>query len=264
MLQLENVSKLFFTGTVNQRVAVRKINLTLEDGDFVTVIGSNGAGKSTLLNLIAGVYPPDRGRIVLDGKEITSWEEARRAAWIGRVFQDPAAGTAPRMTIAENLAIAYRRGQRRGLQWGLNKALREQIEVALADLGLGLEHRLQTKVGLLSGGERQALTLLMATCTQPRLLLLDEHTAALDPSKAALVTQLTERLVAEQRLTTVMVTHNMEQALRLGNRLIMLHSGRILFEIQGSEKRRATVRDLLEAFHQLQGETMTEDELLMN
>ncbi len=249
MLEIREISKTFNAGTVNEKCAVDGLSLTLEDGDFVTVIGGNGAGKSTMLNLIAGVFPVDEGKILLNGTDLTPLPEHRRAKFLGRVFQDPMMGTAATMEIEENLALAYRRGKYRGLGHGISGAERKLYREKLAMLGLGLEERMNAKVGLLSGGQRQALTLLMATLQKPDLLLLDEHTAALDPKTADKVLQLTEELVARDRLTTLMVTHNMKNAIQYGNRLIMMDSGRIVVDIRGEEKKNLTVRDLLEKFH---------------
>ena len=249
MLELRDVYKTFNAGTVNEKCAVDGVSLTLEDGDFVTVIGGNGAGKSTLLNLIAGVFPVDGGKVILNGTDLTPLPEHRRAKYLGRVFQDPMMGTAATMEIEENLALAYRRGKFRGLGHGISNAERKLYREKLAALGLGLEERMSTKVGLLSGGQRQALTLLMATLQKPDLLLLDEHTAALDPKTAAKVLQLTEEMVARDHLTTLMVTHNMKNAIQYGNRLIMMDSGRVVVDIRGEEKKNLTVRDLLEKFH---------------
>lgn len=249
MLEIKNVYKTFNAGTVNEKVALQDLNLTLEDGDFVTVIGGNGAGKSTMLNAVAGVWPIDMGKILIDGQDVTRLSEHQRAKYIGRVFQDPMMGTAATMGIEENLALANRRGQRRGLRAGINNREREQYRAQLATLGLGLENRMTSKVGLLSGGQRQALTLLMATLKKPQLLLLDEHTAALDPKTADKVLQLTEEIVARDHLTTLMVTHNMKNAIQYGNRLIMMDAGRIVVDIRGEEKKNLTVRDLLEKFN---------------
>ncbi|MDD9205251.1 ABC transporter ATP-binding protein [Georgenia sp. 10Sc9-8] len=254
MLEITDVSKTFFAGTVNERKALQQVSLTLAPGEFATVIGSNGAGKSTLLNITAGKMRPDVGRVVIDGEDVTALADHQRAAYIGRVFQDPMAGSAPEMTIEENLAIAYGRGQRRGLRLGVSRAKREVFRQELASLELGLENRLRTKVGLLSGGQRQALSLLMATFSEPKILLLDEHTAALDPQRAALVSKLTAEAVERHHLTTLMVTHNMDQALRLGSRLIMMHEGRVVVDIAGEAKQRATVADLLGAFESVKGE----------
>ena len=248
MLEIKNVYKTFNPGTVNQKVALNDLNLTLEDGDFVTIIGGNGAGKSTTLNLIAGVFPADQGNIILDGVDITRLPEHKRARYLGRVFQDPMMGTAATMGIEENLALANRRGQRRTLRPGITAQEREKFRKQLAALGLGLEDRMTSKVGLLSGGQRQALTLLMATLKKPRLLLLDEHTAALDPKTADKVLQITEEIVARDKLTTLMVTHNMKHAIQYGNRLIMMDAGKVVVDIRGEEKKNLTVRDLLEKF----------------
>ena len=248
MLELKNLYKTFNAGTVNEKRAIDGLDLTLEDGDFVTIIGGNGAGKSTTLNLIAGVFPADQGSIILDGVDITRLPEHKRAAYIGRVFQDPMMGTAATMGIEENLALANRRGQRRTLRPGITAQEREKFRKQLAALGLGLEDRMTSKVGLLSGGQRQALTLLMATLKKPRLLLLDEHTAALDPKTADKVLQITEEIVARDKLTTLMVTHNMKHAIQYGNRLIMMDAGKVVVDIRGEEKKNLTVRDLLEKF----------------
>ncbi len=248
MLEIKDVCKTFNPGTVNAKTALDHLCLTLKDGDFVTVIGSNGAGKSTALNAVAGSFPVDSGKIILDGTDITDMPAYKRAAYLGRVFQDPMTGTAPDMWIEENLALAARRGSRRGLKWGISNAERGRYRELLKTLGLGLEERLQTKVGLLSGGQRQALTLLMATMKRPRLLLLDEHTAALDPRTAKTVLDLSDRIVAETGLTTMMVTHNMKDALAHGNRLIMMDEGRIKLDVSGDEKKRLKASDLLDVF----------------
>ena len=248
MLELKNLYKTFNAGTVNEKRAIDGLYLTLEDGDFVTIIGGNGAGKSTTLNLIAGVFPADQGNIILDGVDITRLPEHKRAKYLGRVFQDPMMGTAATMGIEENLALANRRGQRRTLRPGITAQEREMFRKQLAALGLGLEDRMTSKVGLLSGGQRQALTLLMATLKKPRLLLLDEHTAALDPKTADKVLQITEEIVARDKLTTLMVTHNMKHAIQYGNRLIMMDAGKVVVDIRGEEKKNLTVRDLLEKF----------------
>ena len=248
MLEIKNVYKTFNAGTVNEKVALKDLNLTLEDGDFVTVIGGNGAGKSTMLNAVAGVWPIDMGKILIDGQDVTRLSEHQRAKYIGRVFQDPMMGTAATMGIEENLALANRRGQRRTLRPGITAQEREKFRKQLAALGLGLEDRMTSKVGLLSGGQRQALTLLMATLKKPRLLLLDEHTAALDPKTADKVLQITEEIVARDKLTTLMVTHNMKHAIQYGNRLIMMDAGKVVVDIRGEEKKNLTVRDLLEKF----------------
>ena len=249
MLKIRDVYKTFNRGTVNEKVAINGLDLTLEDGDFVTVIGGNGAGKSTMLNLIAGVFPVDSGKIILNGLNLNGLPEHKRARFLGRVFQDPMRGTAATMGIEENLALAYRRGKRRGLGHGITGEEREMYREKLKSLDLGLEYRLTSKVGLLSGGQRQALTLLMATLQKPDLLLLDEHTAALDPKTADKVLQLTEEIVARDHLTTLMVTHNMKNAIQYGNRLIMMDAGRVVVDIRGEEKKNLSVRDLLEKFN---------------
>ena len=263
MLELNNVSKTFNPGTINAKTALRGLNLKLNDGDFVTVIGGNGAGKSTMLNAIAGVFDIDGGSIVIDGEDITRRSEHKRAAFIGRVFQDPMMGTAPTMTIEENLALAARRGRRRTLAWGIRKAERSEFRDRLASLGLGLEDRMTTRAGLLSGGQRQALTLLMASLVKPKLLLLDEHTAALDPATAARVLELSDEIVSEHRLTTLMVTHNMRDAIEHGNRLIMMNEGRIVLDISGEEKKRLTVDTLLAKFSRAAGEDLLTDRVLI-
>lgn len=248
MLKLTNISKTFNPGTITEKRAIKNINLSINDGDFISVIGGNGAGKSTLLNLIAGVFEIDSGKIELDDVDLTFVPEHKRAVYLGRVFQDPMLGTAANMQIEENLALALRRGKRRGLSWGIKNDERKIYREKLSLLGLGLEDRMKSKVGLLSGGQRQALTLLMATLQKPRLLLLDEHTAALDPKTAALVLDLTERFVNADNLTTFMVTHNMKNAIRYGNRLIMMSEGKIIYDVSGEEKKRLQVGDLLEKF----------------
>ncbi|MBP5224972.1 MAG: ABC transporter ATP-binding protein [Lachnospiraceae bacterium] len=264
MLEVREISKTFNAGTVNEKLALDKLSLTLEDGEFVTVIGGNGAGKSTLLNAIAGTFPVDGGRIFLDGQDLTKLPEYKRAAFLGRVFQDPMMGTAPTMQIEENIALAARRGQRRGLRWGITKADRAHYREMLSTLGLGLEDRMTTKVGLLSGGQRQALTLLMATIRKPSLLLLDEHTAALDPKTAAKVLEISDRIVSENHLTTLMITHNMKDAIAHGNRLIMMDAGRIILDVSGEEKKRLTVADLLEQFTRLSPEGEANDKMLLS
>lgn len=264
MLILQNIRKTFHAGTVNQKVALDDVSLTLKDGDFVTVIGGNGAGKSTLLNTIAGTFPVDSGSITIDGEDITLLPEQKRARFLGRVFQDPMMGTAADMWIEENLALAAQRGERRGLKWSISPADREEFRRLLAELDLGLEERLSSKVGLLSGGQRQALTLLMATMKRPRLLLLDEHTAALDPKTAAKVLALSDRFVEEGRLTTLMVTHNMKDAIAHGNRLIMMNAGKIVLDISGEEKKRLTVDDLLYAFTLSTAEEFANDRILLS
>ncbi|WP_422657151.1 ABC transporter ATP-binding protein [Paenibacillus sp. EC2-1] len=263
MLQMNRVSKLFNPGTVDEKVALMGINLHLHPGDFVTVIGSNGAGKSTLMNIISGVMKPDAGEVRIDGNSIGHLPEFKRSRWIGRVFQDPMAGTAPHMTIEENLAMAYRRGQSRGLSIGVTTNKRKMFKEQLARLGIGLENRLRAKVGMLSGGERQALSLLMATFTKPQILLLDEHTAALDPARAELITRLTQEIVKDLHLTTLMVTHNMEQAIRLGNRLIMMDKGRIILDVNEDRKQDLTVEQLLGEFEQISGHKLSDDRLML-
>jgi putative tryptophan/tyrosine transport system ATP-binding protein len=263
MLAAVNVTKRFNPGGVNEVTALRKVSLRLDEGEFVTVIGSNGAGKSTLLNTLAGVYPPDEGRVELDGRDVSRLEEHRRAAWIGRVFQNPLDGTAGSLRVEENLALALRRGGRRGLATGVTEGRRRAFRNELTQLHLGLEDRLHQAVGLLSGGQRQALALVMATLVKPRLLLLDEHTAALDPAAAQEVEALTVRLVGEHGLTALMVTHNMQQALRVGTRTLMLHAGEIVFDIAGAERRTMTVQGLVERFHAVRHQALVDDELLL-
>lgn len=264
MLELKNIYKTFNPGTVNEKRALQGLNLSLADGDFVTVIGGNGAGKSTMLNIISGAYTVDEGNISIGGVDVTRLPEYKRAPYIGRVFQDPMMGTAATMQIEENLALAARRGQRRGLRTGINRAEREQYRELLKILDLGLEDRLTSKVGLLSGGQRQALTLLMATLKKPQLLLLDEHTAALDPKTAAKVLSATEQIVRRDNLTTLMITHNMRDAIAHGNRLVMLYDGRVVVDVRGEEKRRLTVEDLLEKFNQASGSSEADDRLLLS
>ena len=263
MLDLINIRKTFNARTVNEKIALAGVNLHLEDGDFVTVIGGNGAGKSTTLNAIAGVWPVDEGQIILDGKDLTHLPEHRRAAMLGRVFQDPMTGTAATMQIEENLALAARRGAKRTLRIGINKSEREGYREKLKMLGLGLEDRMTTKVGLLSGGQRQALTLLMATLKKPQLLLLDEHTAALDPRTAEKVLHLTDQIIAEDKLTAMMVTHNMRDAIAYGNRLIMMHEGRVILDIKGEEKKHLTVEMLMEQFAKASGGEFANDRALL-
>ena len=264
MLKITGLEKTFEAGTINEKKALCGIDLTLSEGDFVTVIGGNGAGKSTLLNAIAGVFPIDQGHIVLGDQEITRLPEHKRARLLGRVFQDPMMGTAADMGLQENLALAYRRGQHRTLKWGITKMERAFFREQLLQLELGLEHRMATKAGLLSGGQRQALTLLMATLKKPNLLLLDEHTAALDPKTAAKVLELSDKIIAEHHLTAMMVTHNMRDAIRHGNRLIMMDGGRIILDISGEEKKRLTVEELLERFQQVSGAGMDNDRMLLS
>jgi putative tryptophan/tyrosine transport system ATP-binding protein len=262
MLNVTDVSKTFFPGTVNERKALVNVNLMLAPGDFVTVIGSNGAGKSTVLNTVAGRISQDEGVVSLDGRDVSKLKEHQRAAQVGRVFQDPMAGTSPNLTIEENLSLADKRGQPRGLGFGVTRAKRERFAEALTVLELGLESRLKTKVGLLSGGQRQALSLLMATFSQPKILLLDEHTAALDPQRAELVTRLTRKVVEEQGLTTLMVTHNMAQALEVGNRLIMMHEGRIILDVSEEEKSKLAPGDLLAEFAKIKGAALDDKTML--
>ncbi len=263
MLDIINVSKTFNPGTINEKKALSDLSLHLEDGDFVTVIGGNGAGKSTLLNAVAGVWPVDSGSILLDGEDITGLPEHKRAKYIGRVFQDPMMGTAPNMQMEENLALAMRRGEKRGLRWGVTSAEREEYREKLKALGLGLEDRMTVKVGLLSGGQRQALTLLMASLKKPKLLLLDEHTAALDPATAAKVLELSDKIVAENGLTAVMITHNMTDAIKHGNRLIMMDQGRIILDICGEDKKHLTKQELIDKFAQVAGYQIDSDETLL-
>lgn len=264
MLKITGLEKTFEAGTINEKKALCGIDLTLSEGDFVTVIGGNGAGKSTLLNAIAGVFPIDQGHIFLGDQEITRLPEHKRARLLGRVFQDPMMGTAADMGLQENLALAYRRGQHRTLKWGITKMERAFFREQLLQLELGLEHRMATKAGLLSGGQRQALTLLMATLKKPNLLLLDEHTAALDPKTAAKVLELSDKIIAEHHLTAMMVTHNMRDAIRHGNRLIMMDGGKIILDISGEEKKRLTVEELLERFQQASGAGMDNDRMLLS
>ena len=263
MLKITNVTKTFNPGTITEKKALLGIDLTLEDGDFVTVIGGNGAGKSTLLNLIAGVHSCDTGKIELNGINMTNMPEYRRAKYLGRVFQDPMLGTAANMEIEENLAMAFRRGKTRSLAWGIKNSERNLYYEKLELLGLGLENRMHSKVGLLSGGQRQALTLLMATLQKPKLLLLDEHTAALDPKTAAKVLEITEMIVNRDHLTTMMITHNMQDAIIHGNRLIMMMEGKIILDIQGEEKKKLTVKNLLDQFERASGEEFSNDSALL-
>ena len=263
MLKITDLQKTFNPGTVNAKTALDGLDLHLKDGDFVTVIGGNGAGKSTLLNAIAGVWKPDYGTIEIDGVDVTNMPEHKRAQFLGRVFQDPMKGTAPEMEIAENLAIAARRGTKRRFVWGVRKAEREKYKQMLADLELGLEDRLSQKVGLLSGGQRQAVTLLMASLSKPKLLLLDEHTAALDPKTAAKVLELTDKIVTENHLTTLMITHNMKDAITHGNRLIMMHEGKVIVDVEGEEKQMLTVEDLLSLFVKASGKIFADDRAIL-
>ena len=264
MLELHHVYKPFNPGTINAKTALQDLCLTLNDGDFVTVIGGNGAGKSTMLNAVAGTFAVDAGTIAIDGKDVTHLPEHKRAQFIGRVFQDPMMGTAPTMQIEENLALAARRGKRRGLAWGITRAEREEYREKLKTLGLGLEDRMTSKVGLLSGGQRQALTLLMASLRRPELLLLDEHTAALDPATAAKVLELSDRIVAENHLTAMMITHNMRDAIIHGNRLIMMNAGKIILDISGEEKKQLTKEDLLARFAAVAGQQEETDSVLLS
>ena len=264
MLELKNISKTFFPGTINEKKALRGVDLHMETGDFITIIGGNGAGKSTLLNSIAGVFPIDEGSITIDDVELTQMPEHQRARYIGRVFQDPMMGTAAGMMIEENLAIASRRGKRPGLSWALKEEERSHFRELLKELDLGLEDRLTARVGLLSGGQRQALTLLMATLVTPKLLLLDEHTAALDPATAEKVLALTKSIVAEKKITCLMVTHNMHQALELGNRTLMMDAGRIVFDVKGAARSKMTVDDLLEKFRENAGKNLDNDRILLS
>ena len=264
MLDIHHISKTFNPGTITEKRALQGLELHLNEGDFVTVIGGNGAGKSTMLNAVAGVWPVDEGSILIDGTDVTGLPEFRRAPYIGRVFQDPMMGTAPNMQIEENLALAYRRGKRRGLKWGVTKKEREFYHERLKILGLGLEDRMTAKVGLLSGGQRQALTLLMAALQKPKLLLLDEHTAALDPATAAKVLELSDTIVAENHLTAMMITHNMKDAIRHGNRLIMMNEGHIILDISGEEKKRLTKADLLRKFAEVAGIQEESDQVLLS
>lgn len=263
MLEICHVNKTFNRGTVNEKQALKDLNLTLKDGDFVTIIGGNGAGKSTTLNAIAGVWPVDEGKIVIDGRDVTKLPEYKRAAFLGRVFQDPMNGTVATMGIEENLALALRRGTLRTLKPGINNSERKLYRDLLLRLGLGLEDHLTSKVGLLSGGQRQALTLLMSTLKRPKLLLLDEHTAALDPKTARKVLELTEEMVNEQHLTALMVTHNMKDAIQIGNRLIMMNSGHIIYDVEGEEKKKLTVEDLLAKFSEASGEEFSNDRMML-
>lgn len=264
MLKLEHVVKVFNPGTVNEKVALNDLSLELRDGDFCTVIGGNGAGKSTILNAVAGTWLVDRGRISIDGKDVTRLPEHKRAVFLGRVFQDPMTGTAADMEIEENLALAARRGEKRGLAAGITRKERERYREMLQILDLGLEDRMTAKVGLLSGGQRQALTLLMATLKKPKLLLLDEHTAALDPKTAKKVLELSARIVEESHLTTLMITHNMKDAIHYGNRLIMMHEGQVIFDVSGEEKQKLTVSDLLAKFEEVSGGEIANDRMVLS
>lgn len=262
-LEIKDVHKVFNRGTINEKVALEGVNLNLDPGDFVTIIGGNGAGKSTTLNAIAGVWPIDSGKIIIDGTDITGLPEHKRAAYLGRVFQDPMTGTAATMDIEENMAIAYRRGEKRTLRWGVSKAERAIFREKLKALDLGLEDRMTSKVGLLSGGQRQAITLLMASLKQPKLLLLDEHTAALDPKTAAKVLEISDRIISENHLTAMMVTHNMRDAIAHGSRLIMMHEGRIIYDVSGEEKKKLKVKDLLAKFEEVSGSEFANDRMML-
>lgn len=264
MLRIENVYKTFNPGTINEKKALNGIDLVLKEGDFVTVIGGNGAGKSTILNMIAGVYPIDSGKIMINSEDVTKLPEHKRAKYLGRVFQDPMTGTAADMNIEENLAIAARRGKKRFLGWGITGKEKQEYQKRLEALDLGLESRMTTKVGLLSGGQRQALTLLMASLEKPKVLLLDEHTAALDPKTAKKVLDLTEEIVDKDHLTTMMITHNMKDAIRLGNRLIMMHEGRIIYDVAGEEKKSLKVSDLLSKFGEASGGEFSNDRMMLS
>ncbi|MBS7370130.1 MAG: ABC transporter ATP-binding protein [Oscillospiraceae bacterium] len=263
MLELINIKKTFNPGTINEKKALNGVSITLDDGDFVTIIGGNGAGKSTTLNAIAGVWPVDSGAIIINGENVTGLSEHRRAKLLGRVFQDPMTGTAATMEIQENLALAARRGQGRGLRWGITRKEKEQYHELLKMLDLGLEDRMTSKVGLLSGGQRQALTLLMATLKKPEILLLDEHTAALDPKTAAKVLELSDKIIEEHHLTAMMVTHNMNDAIKHGNRLIMMNDGVIIYDVKGEEKKKLTVDDLLKKFEEVSGTKLNNDRMLL-
>ena len=264
MLEIQNIHKTFNPGTINEKVALNGVNLNLNPGDFVTIIGGNGAGKSTTLNAIAGVWSVDEGKIIIDGVDITKLSEHKRALYLGRVFQDPMTGTAATMSIEENMAIAARRGERRGLGWGITKKERERYKEALKELDLGLEDRLSSKVGLLSGGQRQAITLLMASLKKPKLLLLDEHTAALDPKTAAKVLAISDKIIQEHQLTAMMVTHNMKDAIAHGNRLIMMHEVKIIYDVSGEEKKNLKVADLLAKFEEVSGGEFANDRMMLS
>ena len=263
MLEIKNITKIFNAGTVNEKVALDDVSLTLNDGDFVTVIGGNGAGKSTLLNIVAGTYMVDEGKILINDTDVTKLPEYKRAKYIGRVFQDPMVGTAADMWIEENMALAMRRGKSRGFSWAINKSDRKLFKELLSHLDLGLENRLSTKVALLSGGQRQAITLLMASMTKPELLLLDEHTAALDPKTASKVLEITNNIVESNSLTTLMITHNMHDAITHGNRLIMMNAGKIILDISGEEKKQLTVEQLLQKFEEVSGSKLENDRMLL-
>lgn len=263
MLEIKNISKTFNKGTINEKRALNGVDLNLASGDFVTIIGGNGAGKSTTLNAIAGAWYVDEGQIIVDGTDITRLPEHKRAVYLGRVFQDPMTGTAATMSIEENMAIASRRGAHRGLRWGIAKKEREEYRRQLGELNLGLEDRLSSKVGLLSGGQRQAITLLMAAARKPKLLLLDEHTAALDPKTASKVLEISDKIIVEHGLTAMMVTHNMKDAIAHGNRLIMMHEGRIIYDVSGEEKKKLHVSDLLAKFEEASGDEFANDRMML-
>ena len=264
LLEIQDIHKTFNPGTINEKVALDGVNLNLNPVDFVTIIGGNGAGKSTTLNAIAGVWSVDKGKIIIDGVDITKLSEHKRAIYLGRVFQDPMTGTAATMSIEENMAIAARRGERRGLGWGITRKERESYKEALRELDLGLEERLNSKVGLLSGGQRQAITLLMASLKKPKLLLLDEHTAALDPKTAAKVLAISDKIIQEHQLTAMMVTHNMKDAIAHGNRLIMMHEGKIIYDVSGEEKKKLHVSDLLAKFEEVSGGEFANDRMMLS
>ncbi|MEE0297792.1 MAG: ABC transporter ATP-binding protein, partial [Christensenellales bacterium] len=264
MLNINHIAKTFNPGTITEKRALTDVDLKLNEGDFVTIIGGNGAGKSTTLNAVAGVFTVDKGTIEVDGVDVTRLPEFKRAKYLGRVFQDPMTGTAATMNIEENMALAMRRGEKRTLRWGISNMERDMYREQLRTLGLGLEDRMSSKVGLLSGGQRQALTLLMAALRTPKLLLLDEHTAALDPKTAAKVLELTEKIVAEQKLTAMMVTHNMKDAIAMGNRLIMMNAGRVVVDVRGEEKKKLTREDLMQLFEKAAGQEIANDRMLLS
>jgi len=263
MISMGDITKYFHRGSINEILALEGVSLDVKKGDFITIIGSNGAGKSTLLNCLAGCFPPDSGSISVDEKDVTAWPEHKRAGFIGRVFQNPLLGTCASLTIEQNLALAARRGKAHGIGLGVKGRDREHFREELQHVKLGLEDRLKDKVGLLSGGQRQALTMLMAVMVRPEVLLLDEHTAALDPKTANQILDLTEMIVSEQNLTTLMVTHNMQQALRMGNRLVMMHRAKIILDVEGEEKRNLTVEDLIARFYTVRGEEFSQDRMLL-
>jgi len=265
LLELKDVRKIFSRGTIDEVSALNGINLKVYEGDFITVIGSNGAGKSTLLNIVAGVFPPERGgQVIINGDDVTNLQEYRHAAYCGRVWQQPSVGTARNLTIEENLSMAFRRGQKRGLKFAINKKRRDFFREALKPLGLNLENRLTTLVGTLSGGQRQALALVMATISKPSILLLDEHIATLDPKTAQTVLNLTDMIVRREKMTTMMVTHNMEIALKYGNRLIMMHKGKVVVDLSGEKKKTLTIGDLIQSFERAAGEQFTDDNVLLS